>query len=55
MSTTDETVIDRDGPTEEEVVEEHYDRLERIADTDLPVAERCRRVLEKYERGELDG
>lgn len=46
----------RDGqPTEEELVEEHYDLLKKIGDADLQVSGRCERLIERYERGELDG
>jgi hypothetical protein len=45
---------DTDNDSEKELVEEHYELLERIADTGLPVADRCARLLEQYEAGDLD-
>lgn len=55
MSRVSDVVPEHDQPSEAAVVEEHRDLLERIADTDLQVADRCRDLLDRYEAGDLDG
>jgi len=54
MSASDEPPTTPDRPSETDVVEANYDLLTQIANTALPVSDRCQRVLDAYEADELD-
>lgn len=52
MSTQKTTDPATESPAE--VVEEHLELLEKLAETDLPIADRCQDAVDRYHQGDLD-